>query len=331
MILNLQCVQESNPGAKWQGLFQKAWPSYRQWFLSEGVEKREGFSSSYSKLQEHMPELVPIYDKLTDLAGGGDLEARFLSMWCPPPYMAGCSQMVCHLDKVFLIRNYDYNPALFEGNMLFTEWLKPVIGISDCTWGLLDGMNADGLSASLAFGGSRVTGIGFGIPLLIRYILETCTTVGEAVAALQRIPVHMAYNVTLADAKGNNATVFLFPGRAAIVKKLPIATNHQEHVEWSEYAKLTETVERKKKMEAIYSNLALTEEDIIQTFLQQPLYCNNYQKNFVTLYTVNYRVTDKNVRLYWPGQRVVEQSFTAFSEEVISVELPTLKMDMPTA
>ena len=48
-------------------------------------------------------------------------------------------------DNTFLIRNYDYNPALFEGNIVYTHWLKPVMGMSDCTWGLLDGMNADGL------------------------------------------------------------------------------------------------------------------------------------------------------------------------------------------
>ncbi len=65
--------------------------------------------------------------------------------------------------------------------MLYTKWLKPVIGMSDCTWGLLDGMNADGLSASLAFGGRKISGDGFGIPLVIRYLLETASTVDEAV------------------------------------------------------------------------------------------------------------------------------------------------------
>ena len=66
-----------------------------------------------------------------------------------------------------LIRNYDYNQRWFEGRVFHTEWLKPVIGISDCAWGLLDGMNADGLCASLTFGGSQKVGVGFGIPLLI--------------------------------------------------------------------------------------------------------------------------------------------------------------------
>ena len=38
--------------------------------------------------------------------------------------------------------------------------------MSDCLWGLLDGMNDDGLGVSLTFGGRRVLGDGFGIPIV---------------------------------------------------------------------------------------------------------------------------------------------------------------------
>jgi len=38
------------------------------------------------------------------------------------------------------------------------------MGMSDCLWGLLDGVNGDGLCASLTFGGRRIVGVGFGIP-----------------------------------------------------------------------------------------------------------------------------------------------------------------------
>ena len=43
--------------------------------------------------------------------------------------------------------------------------------MSDCLWGLLDGINDAGLAVSLAFGG-RATREGFGIPLVVRYLLE---------------------------------------------------------------------------------------------------------------------------------------------------------------
>ena len=77
-----------------------------------------------------------------------------------------------------------------------------MLGTGDCLWGLLDGLNEDGLAASLTFGGSREVGTGFGISIVMRYLLETCTTVAEALSVLDRVPVHMAYNVTVLDAAG---------------------------------------------------------------------------------------------------------------------------------
>ena len=86
-----------------------------------------------------------------------------------------------------LVRNYDYAPSRFEGVVQATAWGKHrVIGMSDCLWGLLDGMNDAGLVVSLTFGGRRVLGDGFGIPVVVRYLLETCSTVAEARAALAR-------------------------------------------------------------------------------------------------------------------------------------------------
>lgn len=321
MILSLQCIQEDYPGNKWQALFQKAWPFYRQWFLSEGALNRTGYLSSVTKLESYMPELMPVYHHLCLLSGGGDLEARFLSMYCPPPYMAGCSQMACSLKEVFLIRNYDYHPNLFEGNLLYTKWLKPVIGMSDCTWGLLDGLNGDGLAASLAFGGSNVSGIGFGIPLILRYILETASNVEEAVEKLKRIPSHMAYNVTLADRKGHSATVYLHPEKPAVVTNESLATNHQQEIEWPKYAAATATVERKEAMQKMKGNLFENEKYITGKFQEPPLFAYQYDKNFGTLYTVNYQITKEQLQLHWPLNETIVQSFTAFSEGLISVAL----------
>jgi hypothetical protein len=102
-----------------------------------------------------------------------------------------------------------------------------VIGTSDCLWGLLDGMNSDGLAVSLTFGGAKVYGPGFGIPLVIRYLLEVAGTVSEALTALRRIPVSMSYNVTLTDRDGCVRTAYLAPGQPMEVRAFPLATNHR--------------------------------------------------------------------------------------------------------
>ena len=87
-----------------------------------------------------------------------------------------------------LVQNYDYYPGHCEGVILFSEWHgAKVIAQSDTLWGVLDGINEHGLAVSLAFGGRRVVGDGFGIRLVLRYVLEFRGTSNEAFMALSRI------------------------------------------------------------------------------------------------------------------------------------------------
>lgn len=322
MILVFNAVCEDKPGEKWKSLFDKTWPYYKQWFLAGGALARKGYQTSVANLKTYMPELLPVYEQLTQLAGGGDLQARFLSMYCPPAYMTGCSQMAITLDDTILVRNYDYSPTAFEGVLFKSNWLKPVMGISDSNWGLLDGINADGLAASLAFGGSSATGEGFGIPLLLRYVLETTSRVDEALEKLYTIPVHMAYNVTLADAEGNTATVYLAPGKEPYLAPVPCATNHQQVIEWPEYAKLTGTEIRKNVLENLLHNPATTEENLLHSFSVPPLFNYNYVKNFGTLYTSLYKTGAKSLKIYLPENNMLEQSFENFTERNLSLHLP---------
>ena len=274
---------------------------------------RKGYLTSVNQLQTSMPELMPIYERLIELAGGGDLEARFLSMYSPPAYMSACSQVAWTQDGASLIRNYDYSLKMFEGTMLYSNWLQPVIGVTDCNWGLLDGMNGSGLAASLTFGGRKVVGEGFGIPLIMRYLLETSRTVKDAINVLHRVPVHMAYNVTLIERSGLFATVFLSPDRPPVVIDEPVATNHQTEVEWSDYASLTGTIERKRVLEELVESARETETGVLRHFLNPPLYNTNFEKFFGTLYTVIYRLHKQEAEVIWPGMEI-KQTFTSFDE-----------------
>ena len=229
MLLPLNCIHEEKPGEKWKTNFEKTWPFYKKWFLVEGNLARPGFLSCRHALKKFMPELIPAYEELVALAGGGDIAARYLSMYCPPPYLTGCTQVAWTTEPASLIRNYDYRPEMFEGVMLYSNWLQPVIGVLDCNWGLLDGMNESGLAASLTFGGRKVTGNGFGIPIVLRYILETCRTVKEAVKRLEKIPVHMAYTITLLDKQQDYATIYLSPDRAMVHTRERVGVNHQQN------------------------------------------------------------------------------------------------------
>jgi predicted choloylglycine hydrolase len=327
MFIFLRSVKEEKPGEKWKQLFDKAWPYYRHWFLSDGYTARPTFLESRTKLRQYMPELEPIFNSLCELVGGGDLEARFLSHWSPPAYLSGCSQIAWNKDpnNYFLIRNYDYSPKLFEGVQLYTNWNKKVIGISDGLWGLLDGINEDGLVVSLTFGGRKIMGEGFGIPVIMRYVLEFCSNTKEAISALKRVPSHMAYNITLIDKKGISATVFVTPGVEARVYNYPIGTNHQEVVDWEDYAVLTETRERNLFLEDCLLNQTENKESLIKKFLSKPLFSQKFEKSFGTLYTSCYSSTRLEIEIIWKDKKIV-QTFDNFTEQKSEVHLSKSKL-----
>jgi hypothetical protein len=113
--LTFYSVAEPVPGPGWQGLFSSAWPSYRRWYLRDGAAARTDLRICQRMLATHMPELVPTWQRLGELAGGDTLAAQMLTLYNPPPFMTGCSQAV-HLEaRAGPGHNYDYSPGLFEG------------------------------------------------------------------------------------------------------------------------------------------------------------------------------------------------------------------------
>ncbi|MEO1274981.1 MAG: C45 family peptidase, partial [Pseudomonadota bacterium] len=248
------------------------------------------------------PEMLGLYDRLTSLAGGKDEAARFLSFFCPPPYLSGCSQALWPGAEPVLVRNYDYSQKAFDALVLHTEWDgRRVMGMSDGLWGLVDGMNDAGLAVSLTFGGRRVVGDGFGVPLILRYVLQTCETAAEAGRALARIPCHMSYNVTVVDAERHYLTAYLAPDRPAVLSRVAVATNHQERVEWASHARFTATVERERFLLQRLTLHMEPQETFVGAFLKPPLYSVAFEQGFGTLYTSVYRPHRRLMEVLWPG------------------------------
>lgn len=303
MDLTFRAVAEDNPGPKWAGLFAEYWPHYRRWWLREGPEARPTYREGRRALQKHMPELIPLYEELCELAGGGDMEARFLSFYGPPPYLSGCSQAIWPGAEPMLVRNYDYHPLAFDGLTLATAWQgRRVIGSSDGLWGLVDGMNEAGLALSLTFGGRHVVGDGFGVPLILRYILQTCETAEEAGAVLKRVPSHMSYNVTAVDAERHFVTAYMAPDRPTVLRHIGVATNHQERVEWASHARFTATVERERFLLQRLTLHVDPPEKFVGAFLKPPLYSVAFGAGFGTLYTAVYHPRRFAMELRWPGK-----------------------------
>jgi len=302
--LQLLGIDEPQPGRRWQALFDETWPEYRRWWLQHGADARPSREQAERALRDHMPELVPIYERLVAMAGDDDTVAAMLTLWNPPPFIVACSQVVVpdtQTGEPVLVRNYDYDPRLFEATVHRTEWAsRTVLGTGDCLWGLVDGVNGAGLAVSLTFGGRREVGEGFGVPLVIRYLLEVCDDVAAATEVLARLPHQLSYNVTLCDAGGAVATVYVAPDRPARVTSERETTNHPETVEWPEHAEWVGSVERLERLRALQSE-GVTSDGLIAAMLAPPLLARRWDEGFATLYTAAYRPVTGGLTYHAPG------------------------------
>jgi predicted choloylglycine hydrolase len=289
------------PGEAIAHEFARSWPSYRRWFLHEGEQARPSYAQSRDALRTWMPEIFDDYVAMVNAVGGGDLEARFLSHWCPPPLVAACSIAMIAGRTPMLIRNYDYPPSLCDALSLRTHWSgRSMIGMSDCGWGLMDGINEDGLAIAISFGGRRAVGRGFGIGLVVRYLLQVCTTTEEAVLRLLQLPVQMSYNVAIIDAWGNHRIVHTAPDRPAEVTQELSCANRQGATEWPQHAEYCNTVEREERLHSLVTFPLIEPDDLVAAFLRPPLYRSLVESTWGTVYTSAYAPALGTLTLLWP-------------------------------
>ena len=309
-------VDEATPGEKWLAFYREVLPRYRRWFASEGELKRACLITCQEALQTYMPEFVPLWQHLVAIAEADDNDARLLSFYCPAPTpLAGASQAVWSRYTPVLVRNYDYSPEHCEARIMKTCWHDTqVIASTDCLWGVLDGMNEHGLAVSLSFGGEDSVTEGFSVPIILRYVLEFCTTVDEAVKVLSRVPSHMAYNVTMLDAYGQVRTVELSPFSRPKVTYKPLAVNHQGDFELTDYAMFSHSYERQQFIiDKLYDPLSSIE-SFVNAFAYSPLFASNYAQGLGTLYTAIYNPQLRAMEYRLPNRVRMYQSFSFFEE-----------------
>ncbi|MFC3881196.1 C45 family autoproteolytic acyltransferase/hydrolase [Algoriphagus namhaensis] len=309
-------IDESKQDSKWKNLFNQRWPAYRAWLESNNsiYDSR----AAHEALKSYMPEMVTMHERLCHLVNADEAAFCFLSGFQPPVYSSACSQAVSARGAVQLVRNYDYHLDRFEGVLLKSAWNgKQVIASSDCLVGVLDGMNEEGLTLSLTFGGRHVVGFGFGLPFILRYVLEFCSEVHEAVEVLGRVPSHMSYNVTLTDQTGIVRTIQVSPDRPLIITDAPYSTNHQGPIEWTEHGVFSDTGQRASHLDDLLAR-GLSGDSLVRAFMHPPLFKSNHSKGQGTLYTAVYKPTEGSMQLLWPNASL-NQSFESFSEVQIPI------------
>ncbi|HRX73686.1 MAG: hypothetical protein KDE06_09030 [Rhodobacteraceae bacterium] len=321
MHLTFRSLSEERPSDALRRVFANGWPGWSQWMRERQKGDTPRLRDARRAMRRHMPELESLWDNWTDVCGGGDDAALFLSFWSPPRYLVHCSQAVMvDNDGPLLIRNYDLDPKLNESTIYSTRWRsRRVAGMVEGIVGLADGMNDAGLAASLTFGGRVVHGPGFGIPLIMRYVLEMCSDMKQAVEALRAVPSHMAYNVTVADRSGEWATVYLSPDRPPILSQRPYATNHQLGVEWPRHGRMSNTLGRARHLEQLLRVSSLSADRMTREFLSEPLFSTGYARGFGTVYTASYRPAMGKLELFWKDGTRLDWSLDDVDERQVQI------------
>jgi predicted choloylglycine hydrolase len=301
MQLNFRSLAEDQPSDALRQVFAHGWPGWSEWVRKRHTARSTDLRDARLALRRNMPEFERLWDNWVDVCGADENVALFLSFWSPPRYLVNCTQAVfVDHDGPLLIRNYDLDPHLNESTLLSTRWRgRRVAGMVEGIVGLADGMNDAGLAASLTFGGRTIRAAGFGIPLIIRYVLEMCTDVQQAVEALRSVTSHMSYNVSVVDASGDWATVYLAPDRPAIVTRSAFTTNHQLGVEWPRHGRFSNTKGRSDHLEILFQQPDLTADRLLGEFLRPPLASTGYSRGFGTIYTALYRPVTQKISLVW--------------------------------
>ncbi|MCU5746183.1 C45 family autoproteolytic acyltransferase/hydrolase [Staphylococcus sp. SQ8-PEA] len=138
---------------------------------------------------------------------------------------SGCS---VYLGDNYLLRNYDYHPATYDGRYLLFQPIDgglAQIGPTSRITGRMDGMNEAGLVMGYNFMHRKRPQNGFVCYMIGRLVLEYCKDVPEAIQFLKELPHRSSFSYIIMDKDLNHAIVEVSP-RSVEVRFDRTCTNH---------------------------------------------------------------------------------------------------------
>jgi predicted choloylglycine hydrolase len=301
---------EEQPGEKWRSHFEASREKWAASLGSASSPSRPSATGCREAIATHMPELLESHDRRVALFDGDPAVAQHVSYWGGPPLFSGCSVLALPGPPATLLRSYDFTEAFFDALICRTKWTgKRVLAMCEGAGGCNDGINEDGLAAALTFGGRFAHGLGFAVPMLVRYVLETCATVGQAVTALQRLPSAGVQNIILQDRSGASAVVYLRPDGPTGVSYEPMVTNHQE-IPPPTGGDSSQSATRKACLARLRND---PPDKAFQAFMDPPLHHADFSRWFGTLYTARYEPGSGRASYHWKAG-AWEQSMDRFEE-----------------
>lgn len=176
-------------------------------------DKQIAFGKESLKIcKEVYPEVC---EELRGLADGLVFSYETFASWLLCLYCFGDEHgCTCYCfksgGKTIFARDSDMFPALKEtSESILYRPVKGNIFLANSTAlvEMEDGMNEHGLAAGLNFLLPNKIKPGLNAGFLVRYILERCCNVEEAISALKQLPISSTHNIVLADKSGEMAVV----------------------------------------------------------------------------------------------------------------------------
>jgi predicted choloylglycine hydrolase len=280
---------------------------------------------SITKKEIDVPEMKSIYssfvphllEELDGLAEGFSISfhkaaALFSGYDVPKTEAMGCSSL---LTKDYYVRNYDFSPDLYDGicSLVQPEQAFASAGYNLQLLGRHDGVNEHGLVAGLHFVSHEGYRKGVSPWICIRMILDTCSSLEEAVALLKEIPHSACYNFSLGDQNGKMAEVEASPEKVTVRygESFLSCVNHfqDEQMIMKNRPSIEGSLERNKHLLSL-NEKQLSHRQLFQHFkdIDSPIFFTDYKNLFGTLHTFSYS---------YPNSRIL--TTIAGSKEVLDV------------
>lgn len=208
-------------------------------------ERREFADQCIIEYKKYFPEILEEIKGIADgqKIGYEELYTFLLSMYCFE-FENRCTCFVMRKsEEIIFGRNSDFLTELeklYDSCYYNLEKSYSFIGNTTSFTEIEDGINEYGLTAGLTFVYPKIRKAGFNAGMLVRYLLEKCKTVAEAVKELKKLPIASAQGITLADKQGNMAVVECNPEKIIVIypqeqENFVVSANNFYSIEMKKY------------------------------------------------------------------------------------------------
>lgn len=167
-----------------------------------------------NEINNYYPEVI---EEIKGFAEGNGCDFDFLSTMILTMYAYDCNNHCsCFAyndgNSTVFGRNSDFLVSIEKLYMNVIYQLDGVFAFNGNTTAFVemeDGVNEYGFACGLTFIPVKKVKPGFNAGILVRYLLEKCKTVDEALGEINRLPIASGSTLTMADASGNIVTIEL--------------------------------------------------------------------------------------------------------------------------